>query len=225
MRLVVFDCDGTLVDSQHIIFLAMSSAFERVGLAKPEKEIVRSVIGLSLVQAVEKCLPHQDAGDPQRIAELYKNAFADLRTDPANDEPLFDGTREVLQNFLDCPNTLLAVATGKSQRGVDRLFEREGLAGFFQSVQTADTHPSKPHPSMLAKAMAETGTDAANTVMVGDTTYDMAMAVNAGVQGVGVTWGYHDTSELTASGASSVISHFDALPAAVDTVLATRAAS
>ncbi len=225
MQLVIFDCDGALVDSQHLIYQAMATAFDRIGLAPPPRDIVRSVIGLSLVEAVTTCLPdQQDAGDPVAIASLYKAAFTELRADPANEEPLYPGTRETLQHLANQPDTILAVATGKCQRGMTRLFEREGLGHFFQSVQTADEHPSKPHPSMITRAMELAGVDAHRTIMVGDTTYDIAMAVNAGVHAVGVSWGYHASEDLTATGAATVIERFDALPEQIDTLLTDEGA-
>ena len=225
MQLIIFDCDGTLVDSQHIIYLAMSQAFDNVGLPKPSRQTVRSVIGLSLVEAVSLCLPEKTSADPVAIAELYKTAFAELRADPANDEPLFPGMLETLQHLADQPDSLLAVATGKSQRGMQRLIAREKLEHLFHSVQTADEHPSKPHPSMIEEAMTRAGADGTGTVMVGDTTYDMAMAVNAGTYGVGVSWGYHDTPALTRSGAVTVIETFEQLPGEIDTLMTTRTAS
>lgn len=224
MKLVIFDCDGTLVDSQNIIYTAMAQAFDNVGLVTPSRATVRSVIGLSLVEAVRLCLPDDTSADPKAIAQLYKNAFVDLRNDPNNDEPLFPGMLETLKELSEQQETILAVATGKSQRGMQRIIARENLSQFFNSVQTADEHPSKPHPSMIVEAMTKAGVDADRTVMVGDTTYDMEMATNAGAHGVGVSWGYHDTSELHNSGAAKIIDTFEQLPSAIDALLATRAA-
>ncbi|MGH1418819.1 MAG: HAD-IA family hydrolase [Hyphomicrobiaceae bacterium] len=224
MKLVIFDCDGTLVDSQNIIYSAMSKAFEDTGLPIPSRATVRSVIGLSLVEAVGLCMPDDCSADPQALAEIYKNAFADLRNDPQNDEPLFPGMIETLQHLSEQPETIMAVATGKSQRGMQRIIKRENLGNLFHSVQTADEHPSKPHPSMIVEAMTKAGIEADRTIMVGDTTFDMQMAVNARARAIGVSWGYHETGALAQSGAATIIDTFQDLPTAIDALLTTRAA-
>jgi phosphoglycolate phosphatase len=117
------------------------------------------------------------------------------------------------------------MATGKSRRGVNRLFDREGWHKDFATVQTADDHPSKPHPSMLLGAMQETGVAPARTVMIGDTSYDIEMARAAGARAIGVAWGYHTVAELAAAGADAIVERFEDLPAALEDVLsASRAA-
>lgn len=225
MRLIIFDCDGTLVDSQQLICLAMNAAFERVGLPVPTRDDVRSVIGLSLQNAIAKCLPDGSQVDTAHMSELYKDAFSQLRMSAENEELLYDGVRTTLEMFSNEPKTLMAVATGKSMRGMKRLIAREGFEPYFQSVQTADDHPSKPHPSMISRAMALAGVEPSQTVMVGDTTYDMEMARNAGVSGVGVSWGYHDGRALKESGAHRLIHRFEDLPHVVHSLLEARDAS
>ena len=223
MKLILFDCDGTIVDSQHIIVAAMKRAFAGAGLPPPERNLVLSVVGLSLVPAVTRLLP--EPADPalaRLLAEAYKLSFQGLRRDPAHHEPLYPGARETIAALAAREDCILGVATGKSRRGVDVLFEREQLNGLFATIQTADDHPSKPHPSMIQKALAETGTEAASAVMIGDTTYDMEMARSAGVAALGVEWGYHDSASLTAGGARLVIRSYSELPGAIDTILAGR---
>jgi phosphoglycolate phosphatase len=151
MRLAVFDCDGTLVDSQANILRAMHSSVSRMGLAEPDPHAVRRVVGLSLVEAMQALLPEADADLHVRLAEDYRQAFQRLRDDQRLDpEPLFDGIAELLAE-LEEGGWLLAVATGKSDRGLKLCLEHHGLEKHFISLQTADRHPSKPHPSMLLR--------------------------------------------------------------------------
>lgn len=226
MNLILFDCDGTIVDSQHIIVAAMERAFTANGLPVPGRAGILSVVGLSLVPAVTRLLPADT--DPvlaQRLAEAYKQGFQGLRGDPAHHEPLYPGARETITALAARDDCVLGIATGKSRRGVDVLLEREGFHGLFATIQTADDHPSKPHPSMILKALAETGAQPAQAVMIGDTTYDMEMARAAGVAALGVAWGYHDALALNAAGARMVIGHYGELPRAVDGCLPGQGAA
>ena len=207
-KLVIFDCDGTLVDSQHVIIGAMKTAFETCGLKSPSNHEVRGIIGLSLHEAVGALAPPLDAKRLDRLVEHYKMAFVEQRKSMDFHEPLFPGAREILQELAACPDVLLGVATGKSRRGVDVLFEREGLHEFFFNIQTADDAPSKPHPGMIENAMNECGIDRRNVLMIGDTSYDMAMARNADVLAIGVGWGYHERHRLFEAGAHHLIEDF-----------------
>ena len=204
-HLIIFDCDGTLVDSQHMIVAAMEGAFLAAGLAAPQPDKVRGVIGLSLEGAVARLLDKDQRHRSAKIAGDYKAAFRDLRVGRSIEEPLYPGVREAIEALSACEEIMLAIATGKSRRGVDAVLEREGLARHFISIQTADEHPSKPDPSMILQAMAETGATPPQTVMVGDTVFDIEMAVNAGVEGIGVAWGYHPAGDLSEAGASLVL--------------------
>ncbi len=205
MKLVVFDCDGTLVDSQHMIVAAMERAFAALGLPPPGRTAILSVVGLSLEQAVHRLVPMAKAADVTALAEAYKSSFGELRRDKAHAEPLYPGIRETLQTLAAVPYVLLGVATGKSRRGLAAVLEREGLTDLFVTLQTADTNPSKPHPGMLLAAMAEAGAEPHRTLMVGDTTFDIGMARDAGARAIGVAWGYHPASELEAAGAHRVL--------------------
>jgi phosphoglycolate phosphatase len=215
-KLVVFDCDGTLVDSQHMIVAAMDRAFGEHSLAGLPRETVLSIVGLSLEQAIAKLLPSEDAATQALVKESYRQAFFHLRQDPDLHEPLFPGTLEALDQLSARDDVLLGVATGKSQRGLRNILELHGLGDLFVTLQTADNHPSKPHPSMLLKAMKETGSAPEDTVIVGDTSYDMAMGVGAGVLPIGVSWGYHATDELTEHGAQAVLDNFNELTPLLD---------
>ncbi|MFN3945717.1 MAG: HAD-IA family hydrolase [Allosphingosinicella sp.] len=202
-RLAIFDCDGTLVDSQANICLAMEDCFARAGLPAPCRDRTRRVVGLSLVEAMRAMLPDADHDAHVALAEDYKLSFQRLRGSGLVEEPLFDGILELI-DALEEEGWLLGVATGKSDRGLRLCLERHGLDRRFVTLQTADRHPSKPHPSMIEQALAEAGAAPETCLMIGDTSYDMAMARAAGVTAVGVAWGYHEADELVAAGAHRV---------------------
>ena len=219
MRLVVFDCDGTIVDSQAGIVLSMEHAFKSLRMIPPTREQTLAVVGLSLPEAFSALAPEAEYATRDELAERYKAAFRDLDRDASELEVLFPQARETIADLAGRDGHLLGLATGKSRRGVDRLFERERWHTSFATIQTADDHPSKPHPAMLLSAMIETGASPAATVMIGDTTYDIAMARAAGVSAIGVAWGYHRTEELLAAGAHRIVERFDELPEALDDIL------
>jgi phosphoglycolate phosphatase len=205
-RLALFDCDGTLVDSQHNICLCMEDAFTRAGLAPPPRAETRRVVGLSLLPAMQRLLPGGDHALQVQLAEDYKTAFQRLRGRGMIEEPLFDGIADAL-DALESDGWQLGVATGKSDRGLDLCLRHHGLRERFITLQTADRHPSKPHPSMIHQAMADAGSAPETTVMIGDTSFDILMAVAAGTRALGVDWGYHPAEELHAAGAYHVVLH------------------
>ena len=202
-RLALFDCDGTLVDSQHNICAAMDACFAAAGLPPPPRERTRSVVGLSLVEAMRAMVPDAEPDFHSALAEQYKRAFQAMRASGLAEEPLFDGIADLLDR-LEAEGWLLGIATGKSDRGVALCLAHHGLSGRFVTVQTADRHPSKPHPSMAEQAMAEAGAAPRSTIVIGDTSYDMAMARAAGAHALGAGWGYHSPEELTRAGAHAV---------------------
>lgn len=220
MKLVLFDCDGTIVDSQHAISAAMEAAFSAHGLVAPDRSRVVEVVGLSLVNAVKELIPDADHDLVVRVAETYKQAFGNLRRQAAHEEPLFPLAIETIRELRATPGVVLGIATGKSRRGVDAILEREGLQGIFETIQTADDNPSKPHPGMVLQAMSQTGATPRRTVMIGDTTFDMQMAVAARAHAVGVTWGYHPRAALQASGAHALIECYSQLPEIIDRLIA-----
>lgn len=226
MKLVIFDCDGTLVDSQHAIVAAMTAAFATEGLIAPPRDSIVGVVGLSLAIAVARLVPEgSDLDLVDRLAEAYKAAFSDLRARPGHAEPLYAGVRDMIGRLSARSDVVLGIATGKSRRGVDVLLDREGLTGVFSTVQTADTNPSKPHPGMLLSAMDETGVAGADTVMIGDTVFDIEMAHAAGVTAIGVAWGYHDADDLRAAGAAFVAEDSADLDRLLSAFLSARVAS
>jgi phosphoglycolate phosphatase len=208
LRLIVFDCDGTLIDSQHLIVEAMGAAFAANGLPAPPRSSVLRVVGLSVAEAMAAISESLDGRLITNLAASYRTAFAALRQKPDFTEPLYPGARTAIEELAVDPAILLGIATGKSRRGVDTFLAREDLAGRFATLQTADTSPSKPHPDMLLRVMEETGAQPHDTVMVGDATYDIEMARNAGLSAIGVAWGYHGPGELLAAGASAVAEDF-----------------
>jgi len=211
--LVVFDCDGTIVDSQHGIVHCMAEAFVAHRLPSPEPGAVRRIIGLSLDEAVARLLP--DSPDPRPlVVAAYREAALALRSHPDHAEPLFPGVREAIES-LDASGYLLGIATGKNRRGLIVTLERHRLLNRFVTLQTADLCAGKPNPDMMLRAMAETGAERSRTLLVGDTVFDVQMARAAGTDAVGVGWGYHPAEELKAAGAARVVAHGDEIVPAV----------
>ena len=203
VRLAVFDCDGTLADGQAAICAAMAEGFVEAGLAAPDPHQVRRIVGLSLPSAIARLAPDQTPETHTRAVQAYKAAFFRARERGLVQEPLFEGIAGLLSRLHGAGWTL-GVATGKSDRGLHGCLRMHGIFDLFVTLQTADRHPSKPDPAMLAAAMAEAGALPADTVMIGDTVYDIEMALAAGARAIGVAWGYHAPAELLAAGAEAV---------------------
>jgi len=214
-RLVIFDVDGTLVDSQADILAAMSMAFASVDVPVPDKGTVLGIVGLSLNVAIPRLAPDLPEAAHDQMVKAYKEAYMTLRseTGAAQSSPLYPGAMDTLRRLQATPGVILGIATGKSRRGLDKLIEGHDLNGFFATQQVADFHPSKPHPSMILEAMAETAVEPTDTVMIGDTSFDMEMARAAGVRAVGVSWGYHRVDQL--ADAHKVVGSYDDLEAAL----------
>jgi phosphoglycolate phosphatase len=202
-RLAVFDCDGTLIDGQASICDAMDRAFGELGLPLPNRNEVRRAVGLSLPQAVQRLLSGGDDAVHRGLVDAYKKHFRAARAAGTLSQVLFPGMADLLGR-LDAEGWLLGVATGMSQRGLEHCLASHGIRDLFVTLQTADFHPSKPHPAMLEAALAEAGANATQAVMIGDTAFDMAMARQVGVRALGVDWGYHESRELLAAGAEAV---------------------
>ncbi len=220
--LLIFDCDGTLVDSQQIIVQTMQETFDDHGLPAPERQAVAGVIGLSLAVAIERLFAEPMAGDAEAMADHYRKRFHDTRASKAVPEPLYPGARETMEALISEDAVLLGIATGKSRRGVDELLHREGWAQHFLTIQTADDAPSKPHPAMVHQALAETGTDAGNAALIGDSIYDMQMARSAGVAAIGVAWGFNPVDDLMTAGAEVMAGDFADLAGIIGRFRSTR---
>jgi len=215
----MFDMDGTLIDTQSLIAEHMATAFETVGLAAPPPHEVRRIIGLSLPIAMARLAGSEDQSLIAALCEHYKEHYRASLLVSADREPLFPGARAALDRLKARPEALLGIATGKGLAGVERILGNHALGGHFITLQTPDHNPSKPHPGMLLRAMAETGSDKSETVMVGDTTFDMELAKAAGAAAIGVTWGYHESEELVSAGADVLIDSYDDLDAAIHQLL------
>lgn len=210
MKLVLFDCDGTLADSQNAIAAAMDAAFDAERLPAPGRAKTLSIVGLSLPEAMTALAPEHPIDVRVRLAEGYRTAAQRLRLAHAED-PLFPGADQAVRALAARDDAVLGVATGKSLRGLHRLIAHYKWDGVFATLQTADDNPSKPHPGMIHRALTETGCDAAHAVMIGDTSFDMAMARAAGVRAIGVSWGYHPVADLREAGAETIVDTFDQL--------------
>lgn len=214
-RLAVFDCDGTLVDSQHNIVTAMTTAFRVHGLAAPDPAAVRKVVGLHLSEAIDRLLPDSRVHAAQAVCQSYIDAFRVLRDRHDHEEPLYPGAAAAL-DILEKSDAILAIATGKSRRGLEVTLDRHGLRDRFVVLKTADDGPGKPDPRILLDAIAEAGSAPGQTAMIGDTVYDVTMARSAKTYAVGVSWGYHSPHDLQAAGAHFVASDFEELPAILE---------
>lgn len=214
LRLVIFDVDGTLVDSQGHILASMRWAFGEAGLTAPPRETILSIVGLSLPEAMRVLVPGADEDLVARLVALYKEGYTVARAAEA-ETVFYPGALEALRR-IEASGILISAATGKSRRGLDRILDQSGLRAMFMATQTADDAPSKPHPQMVLNCLAGTGVDARQAVMVGDTSFDIEMARAAGCHAIGVAWGYHETTALEAAGAHQIIHRFDDLALALD---------
>lgn len=205
LKLVLFDCDGTLVDSADLIHATMVATFREAGLAAPPLEATKGIIGLTLDLAIARLLDRPLDAECGRLAERYKAHFTASRAPLTFHEPLYDGIAELIHVLARRDDVLIGMVTGKSRRGVQRVLETYGLGRNFVTIRTADDCPSKPHPAMVLECCAETGIDPASTFVVGDAIYDMQMARSAGARAIGVSWGYHDREGLLATGAETVL--------------------
>ncbi|WP_188821792.1 HAD-IA family hydrolase [Brucella endophytica] len=205
MRLVLFDCDGTLVDSAGVIHRCMARTFAEAGLAELQEAETRSIIGLSLDNAIAKLLNCEIDASIQALTARYKYHFHAIRDEPGFAEPCFPGIAELLADLARRDDVCVGMVTGKSRRGVQWVLEAHGFTKHFLVVRTADDCPSKPHPAMVLEACSEAGFDPSDALVVGDAIYDMQMARAAGALAVGVSWGYHTPEALRASGAHQIL--------------------
>ena len=217
MTLIIFDMDGTLIDTDGVIAEHMASAFSGAGLPAPTPADVRQIIGLSLPVAIGKLAGTEDAILIDRLVADYKGHYRTMLELEPGREPRCPGAREAVDRLQ--AGNLLVIASGKGRAGVRRILAQHGLSEHFVTLQTPDHNPSKPHPGMLLRAMAETGAVAHEVVMIGDTVFDIELAKAAGVMSIAVGWGYHPREDLLAAGADSLIESFDELDAAIADVL------
>lgn len=208
MKLALFDCDGTLVDSAALIHEVMARTFVAFGHPRPAIESTKSIIGLTLDIAIARMQgkPHVD-DEAVAMTAHYKKIYMDVRGEPGMDVPLFDGIKPVIATLAARDDILIGAVTGKSRRGLVSVLEIHGFTPHFIVSRTADDCPSKPHPAMVSECCDETGMNAADTVVIGDAIYDMQMAKAAGAKAIGVSWGYASVDELIAAGADAIAHH------------------
>ncbi len=209
LKLIIFDVDGTLLDSQASILSSMKQAFEDAGYPVPPRDEVLSIVGLSLPQAMGVLMPGEPTTVHDRLADLYKAAFLAQRQvgKAESEQTLYPGARDAIHHF-DGSGYLLSAATGKARRGLDHFLDSQGFRQHFIGTQCADDAPSKPHPGMVLNCLAATGVAPEDAVMVGDTEFDMAMGQAAGVRRLGVSWGYHPTERMLLGGAEAIATDF-----------------
>lgn len=218
LRLVIWDVDGTLVNSRASITAAMHDAFEACRLDYPGDTAAMSGVGLSIDVLFQRILPEADSTQIAALSDAYRQAYYTRREALGTKAlaPLYDGAAEMLRELHAMDWTLMAVATGKSRRGLNAMIDTYGLDGYFQSTQTADDQLSKPHPAMIDAALSDTGVAPQRAVMIGDTSYDMDMARAAGVASLGVTWGYHTAEMLNAD---RIVDRMDQIGPAIDELI------
>lgn len=217
MRLVIFDLDGTLIDSVALIVETVTASFNDVGHPVPDEKTIRSISGISLPEAMKIMAPGADEARVEAIGAAYRARYS--HEGGTAREPLFEGALAALDRLEADPETILAVATGKGYGGAVTLLERHGIVGRFNSIETPTHNRGKPDPQMIETAMAKAGIDREHTAMIGDTVHDMRMAKAGGVKAIGVAWGYHEPEELRAAGADIVIERFDQLDGALDRLI------
>ena len=213
MKLVIWDIDGTLVDSHAMIMDSMAAGMAAAGLAPLPDRTVSGIVGLSLPVAVRTLLPGHDEAVHAAVVEGYRTHYSSARAEA--ESPLFPGARGCLDRLAARDDLLMAVATGKSRKGLEALLKAHDLQGYFTATHCADGHPSKPAPGMILSCLNDSGAQADRAVMIGDTSFDMEMAQAAGMTGFGVDWGYHPAERLHATGAVLVAPDYPALTAAL----------
>lgn len=211
MKLALFNVDGTLMDSQAMILASLTAAFSGEGLPLPSRGEMLGIVGLSLVKAMAVLRPDDEAERHERLAQSYKQAFWAYRTDKSFPEVPFEGALDLLRRLQAREDVLIGIATGKSQRGVRHIIDQFGLEGVFTTIQTSDDAPSKPHPGMILQAMAETGAEPQDTVMIGDAVFDIDMAHAAGVKAVAVSWGFQPSDVLARARPHTMVNNFNEL--------------
>ena len=214
-KLVVWDVDGTLVDSRETIFEGAKGAFAMLGEPEPTYDAVRQIVGLDLREGLGVLLPHLSAADLDRAVDAYRQAFQGRVQQPGFADPLYEGAAATLDR-LRADGWKVAMATGKSRRGVEAVLSMHGWADLFDSTHCSDDGPGKPHPAMLFEAMRALGCGPDRTIMIGDTAHDMRMAKAAGAYAQGVSWGFHTRDEVAAGGADHVADDFISLNRQLD---------
>ena len=205
MKLALFDCDGTLVDSGRLIHEVMIRTFEHHGHERPHYDATKSIIGLTLDTAIARIMGVEVDDHIRAMMQHYKDIYGPVRQEPGFQEPLYDGIDEMMAALVAREDVLIGAVTGKARKGLDLIRTAHGFEDIFFVSRTADDCPSKPHPAMVLECCAEAGIDPADTIVIGDSVYDMMMAKSAGARALGVSWGYGEADALSAAGADAVV--------------------
>jgi len=203
-QLVVFDWDGTLIDSARKICNCIQAAARDLQLVEPDYNQAKNIIGLDLLESMQILFPEQSRATQAELVERFRQHSI---YDDVTAQPLFEGVEAGLAR-LDSRGVLLAVATGKARRGLTRVFADIDIEHYFVTTRCADESRSKPHPQMLEDILETTSIDPHKSIMVGDTSYDMQMAKNAGIPGLGAGYGVHSHSTLRKASAIDVLDSF-----------------
>ena len=205
MKLALFDCDGTLVDSGRLIHEVMVRTFEHHGHARPHYDATKSIIGLTLDTAIARIMGVEVDDHIRAMMQHYKDIYGPVRQEPGFQEPLYDGVAEMMATLAAREDVLIGAVTGKARKGLDLIRTAHGFETVFFVSRTADDCPSKPHPAMVLECCADAGIDPADTIVIGDSVYDMMMAKSAGARALGVSWGYGEADALAAAGADVIV--------------------
>lgn len=215
LRLAVFDLDGTLLDSASSIVEGVRACWSACGFPEPDPDHVRRIIGLPWEESIRALIPDAGPAEFARIRNYHDQVARGLRPRPPRNQTLFPGAVETL-DALEEAGYLLSIITSRSNGRLADLLAEQGIGTRFVALKTVDHGPGKPNPHLMLQTLSETGVDAADAVMVGDTTFDILMAKNAGTAAVGVSWGVHERHELTEAGAAHVVDAFHEIPPTLD---------
>lgn len=218
-QLVIFDWDGTLMDSTGRIVACMKAAASDLALPELSDQAVQQIIGLGLPQAIITLYPELGEADAENMRSRYAAHFIEAESEP---NKLFDGVATLLARLRD-QDRLLAVATGKSRKGLERVWGNTGYGEWFHASRCADESFSKPHPHMVQSLLTEFSVEPDAAVVVGDTTHDLLMAANAGVDAIGVSWGAHDREQLASASPLALTDRIEELSALLTESLQEKA--